>query len=122
MQNQSVSHGVSRPSLMSWFENPLDHIWISQNATAPGFVVGRRASAMSMFLRGVLLKVLVLLSLGSSAAWAECEQHDKQTWNWQDTKSETMIAQSGSEPGDLLLAGSSDDDDSMDDEEDDSQT
>ncbi|VVM77599.1 hypothetical protein PS862_04209 [Pseudomonas fluorescens] len=76
---------------------------------------------MSMFLRGVLLlKVLVLLSLGSSAAWAECQEHDKQAWNWQDTQSEMMIAKSESEPGDQGQGGSADDDDSMSDEEDDS--
>ncbi|VVO36538.1 hypothetical protein [Pseudomonas fluorescens] len=80
---------------------------------------------MSMFLRGILLlKVLVLLSLGSSAAWAECQEHDKQAWNWQGTQSETMIAQSGSEAGDQSLAGSSEEDDSMDGDEgeDDTQT
>jgi len=80
---------------------------------------------MSMFLRGILLlKVLVLLSLGSSTAWAECQEHERQAWNWQGTQGETMIARSGSEPGEMLLAGSTDEDDSMDGDEgeDDSQT
>ncbi|MEX5683127.1 MULTISPECIES: hypothetical protein [Pseudomonas] len=80
---------------------------------------------MGMFIRVVLLlKVLVLLSLGSSAAWAECQDHEKQAWNWQGTQGETMIAKSESEPGDQGQAGSAGDDDSMDGDEgeDDSQT
>ena len=70
---------------------------------------------MNMFLRVILLKVLVLLSLGSTAAWAECPDHDKQALNGQFGHSELMIAATESE-------GSADDDDSMNDEEDDSAT
>ncbi|WPN57211.1 hypothetical protein [Pseudomonas sp. P9_31] len=73
---------------------------------------------MSIFQRIVLLlKVLVMLSLGTSAvAWAECENHEKQALNGQGVHSELMIA-----------ATESDDDDSTDDpdsdeEEDDKQS
>ena len=41
----------------------------------------------------LLLKVLVLLSLGTSAvAWAECENHETQALNGQGVHSEQMIA------------------------------
>ncbi|RON19715.1 hypothetical protein [Pseudomonas frederiksbergensis] len=73
---------------------------------------------MSIFQRVVLLlKVLVMLSLGTSAvAWAECQDHEKQALNGQGVHSELMIA-----------ATESDDDDSTDDpdsdeEEEDKQT
>ncbi|MBK5303597.1 MULTISPECIES: hypothetical protein [Gammaproteobacteria] len=64
---------------------------------------------MSIFQRIVLLlKVLVMLSLGTSAvAWAECEDHEKQALNGQGVHSEQMIA-----------ATESDDDDPDADEED----
>ncbi|PQP05666.1 MULTISPECIES: hypothetical protein [Pseudomonas] len=63
---------------------------------------------MSIFQRIVLLlKVLVMLSLGTSAAWAECTNHGEQAWNGQGVHSEMMLAASES--------GSSDDDDSTDD-------
>jgi CHASE3 domain sensor protein len=73
-------------------------------------------SAMSIFQRIVLLlKVLVMLSLGTSAvAWAECEDHEKQALNGQGVHSEQMIA-----------ATESDDDDpdaDEDEEEEDKQT
>ena len=56
----------------------------------------------------LLLKVLVLLSLGTSAvAWAECENHETQALNGQGVHSELMIA-----------ATESDDDDPDADEED----
>ena len=72
---------------------------------------------MNMFMRGVvLLKVLVLMALGSSAAWAECPDHDKQALNGQSTYSEMMIAATTTDTDD----DSGDEDDSMDD--DDSQT
>jgi CHASE3 domain sensor protein len=69
-------------------------------------------SAMSIFQRIVLLlKVLVMLSLGTSAAaWAECQDHDQQASNAQGAHSELMIAASES--------GSSDDDDSTTDDPD----
>lgn len=73
---------------------------------------------MNLFIRGVvLLKVLVLLALGSSAAWAECPDHDKQAWHGQSAYSETMIASTTTTDTDDQ---SDDGDDSMD--EDDSQT
>lgn len=72
---------------------------------------------MNMFVRGVvLLKVLVLLALGSSSAWAECPDHDKQALNGQSSYSEMMIAGTTTDTDDQ----SDDGDDSMDD--DDSQT
>lgn len=72
---------------------------------------------MNMFVRGVvMLKVLVLLALGSSSAWAECPDHDKQALNGQGTYSEMMIAATTTDTDDE----SGDDDDTMDD--DDSQT
>jgi len=70
-------------------------------------------SAMSIFQRIVLLlKVLVMLSLGTSAvAWAECENHEKQALNGQGVHSELMIA-----------ATESDEDDPDADEEDEEDT
>ncbi|MGO4098895.1 hypothetical protein [Pseudomonas sp. TAF7] len=63
---------------------------------------------MSIIQRIVLLlKVLVMLSLGTSAAWAECTNHDEQAWSGQGVHSELMLAASES--------GSSTDDDSTDD-------
>ncbi|MFS2070994.1 hypothetical protein ACEN9D_19740 [Pseudomonas sp. CT11-2] len=63
---------------------------------------------MSIIQRIVLLlKVLVMLSLGTSAAWAECTNHDEQAWSGQGVHSELMLAASES--------GSSDDDDTADD-------
>lgn len=77
---------------------------------------------MNRFLRMMfLLKVLVMLALGSSGAWAECEEHDKQTLNGQLTQGGMMIATE-----DEGTAGDEDDDDSTidspADEEGDSQT
>ncbi|KNH26603.1 hypothetical protein ACS77_15075 [Pseudomonas syringae] len=68
---------------------------------------------MSIFQRIVLLlKVLVMLSLGTSAvAWAECENHEKQALNGQGVHSELMIA-----------ATEADDDDPDADEEDEEDT
>lgn len=80
---------------------------------------------MSIFLRGVLLlKVLVLLSLGTSAAWAECPEHEEQASNGHGAYSALMIARSESEPDDQGQGGSADDDDSTTDDADegDSQT
>ncbi|CAN7256933.1 MULTISPECIES: hypothetical protein [unclassified Pseudomonas] len=63
---------------------------------------------MSIIQRIVLLlKVLVMISLGTSAAWAECTNHDEQAWSGQGVHSELMLAASES--------GSSNDDDSTDD-------
>jgi hypothetical protein len=57
---------------------------------------------MSIFQRIVLLlKVLVMLSLGTSAvAWAECENHEKQAVNGQGVHSEQMIAATESDDDD----------------------
>ncbi|MBN3865002.1 hypothetical protein HCU66_22560 [Pseudomonas frederiksbergensis] len=78
---------------------------------------------MSIFLRIVLLlKVLVMLSLGSSAVWAECEDHETQASSGQVVQGDLMLAKSESEPGDLAQGGSTDDDDpDADEDEDDTQ-
>lgn len=56
---------------------------------------------MNMFLRGVLLlKVFVMLSLGSSAAWAECDEHQKHASMGQVAQGEMMLATSEEEQGD----------------------
>ncbi|VVM62275.1 hypothetical protein PS662_01368 [Pseudomonas fluorescens] len=68
---------------------------------------------MSIFQRVLLLfKVLVLLSFGMTAAWAECPDHDEQASSGQVTHSGLMIAASESEPGDQGQGGSAGDDDS----------
>ena len=66
----------------------------------------------------LLLKVMVLLSLGTATAWAECEDHDSQAFNGQVGHSGLMLAKSESEPGDQGQGGTADDDDSMTDEPD----
>jgi hypothetical protein len=74
---------------------------------------------MSIFQRIVLLfKVLVMLSVGMSAAWAECPDHGEQASSGQVTHTVLMIAKSESEPGDQDQGGSADDDDSTTDEPD----
>jgi hypothetical protein len=77
-------------------------------------------SAMNIFQRIVLLlKVLVMLSVGmSAAAWAECPDHDEQASSGQVTHPGMMIAKSESEPGDQGQGGSADDDDTTTDEPD----
>ncbi|RON18019.1 hypothetical protein BK660_22310 [Pseudomonas brassicacearum] len=84
---------------------------------------------MSIFQRIVLLlKVLVMLSVGMSAAWAECPEHGEQVSSGQVVHAAMMIAKSESEPGDEDQGGSKDDDDSTteepdtDEDEGDSQT
>jgi hypothetical protein len=75
---------------------------------------------MNRLLRVLLmLKVLVMLTLGSSAVWAECENHDTQASSGQVGQGELMLAKSESEPGDQGQGGSADDDDSTSDEPDD---
>jgi len=75
---------------------------------------------MNRLLRVLLmLKVLVMLTLGSSAVWAECENHDTQASSGQVGQVELMLAKSESEPGDQGQGGSADDDDSTSDEPDD---
>ena len=67
----------------------------------------------------MLLKVMVMLSLGTATAWAECEDHDSQAFNGQVGHNGLMLAKSESEPGDQGQGGSADDDDSTTDEPDD---
>ena len=56
---------------------------------------------MNRLLRVLLmLKVLVMLALGSSAVWAECEDHETQASSGQVGHGELMLAKSESEPGD----------------------
>ncbi|WP_207285283.1 hypothetical protein [Pseudomonas sp. FW300-N2A2] len=66
----------------------------------------------------LLLKVLLMLALGSSAVWAECEDHESQASSGQVTHTGMMIAKSESEPGDQGQGGSADDDDTTTDEPD----
>ncbi|RON54626.1 hypothetical protein [Pseudomonas frederiksbergensis] len=85
---------------------------------------------MSIFQRIVfLLKVLVMLSVGMSAAWADCPAHGEQASSGQVAHTGMMIAKSASEGGDQGQGGSADDDDSTteepdtdDDDEGDSQS
>lgn len=67
----------------------------------------------------LLLKMMVMLSLGTATAWAECEDHDSQAFNGQVGHSGLMLAKSESEPGDQGQGGSADDDDSTTDDPDD---
>ncbi|MDN4542959.1 MULTISPECIES: hypothetical protein [unclassified Pseudomonas] len=74
---------------------------------------------MNRWLRVLLmLKVLVMLTLGSSAVWAECEEHETQASSGQGAHGELMIAKSESEPGDQGQGGAASDDDSTTDEPD----
>lgn len=66
----------------------------------------------------MLLKVMVMLSLGTATAWAGCEDHDSQAFNGQVGHSGLMLAKSEAEPGDMNQGGSADDDDSTTDEPD----
>jgi hypothetical protein len=66
----------------------------------------------------MLLKVMVMLSLGTATAWAECEDHESQAFNGQVGHSGLMLAKSEAEPGDMNQGGSADDDDSTTDEPD----
>ncbi|WP_448106314.1 hypothetical protein [Pseudomonas azerbaijanoccidentalis] len=74
---------------------------------------------MNRLLRVLLMmKLLVMLTLGSSAVWAECEEHETQASSGQGTHGELMIAKSESEPGDKGQGGAEGDDDSTTDEPD----
>ncbi|MXR31831.1 hypothetical protein [Pseudomonas sp. PICF6] len=70
---------------------------------------------MNAFLRAmILLKVVLMLSLGSSAAWAECDEHEKQAVNGQVAQGEWMLAANEEQqPGDQ-----DDDDSTIDDDPD----
>ena len=76
----------------------------------------------------LLLKVMVMFSLGTSMAWAECIDHGEQASSGQAGYAGLMIAKSESEPGDQGQGGADNDDDSTtdepdsDEEEGDSQT
>ncbi|AHL32165.1 hypothetical protein CD58_04360 [Pseudomonas brassicacearum] len=71
-----------------------------------------------------LLKVLVMLSLGSTAAWAECDEHEKHASSGQVTQGEMMfVANEEQVPGDQDNDDSTiDDPDADDGDEGDSQT
>ncbi|MGH8385088.1 MAG: hypothetical protein ACRESJ_06275 [Pseudomonas sp.] len=72
---------------------------------------------MNRLLRVLLMiKVLVMLTLGSSAVWAECENHETQASSGLAGHGELMIAASDSEPGDKGQGGAEGDDDSTTDE------
>ncbi|MFS2200657.1 MULTISPECIES: hypothetical protein [unclassified Pseudomonas] len=66
----------------------------------------------------LLLKVMVMLSLGTATAWAECENHDTQAFSGQVGHSGLMLAKSESEPGDQGQGGADNGDDSTTDEPD----
>ncbi|MBN3967267.1 hypothetical protein IMW75_18555 [Pseudomonas gregormendelii] len=66
----------------------------------------------------LLLKVLVIMSVGMSAARAECPDHGEQASSGQVGHSGLMIAKSECEPGDQGQGGSADDDDSTTEEPD----
>ena len=74
---------------------------------------------MNRLLRVLLmLKVVVMLALGSTTVWAECVDHETQASSGQAGHGELMIAASESEPGDKGQGGSAGDDDSTTDEPD----
>ncbi|RAI71248.1 hypothetical protein DOZ80_05230 [Pseudomonas fluorescens] len=66
----------------------------------------------------LLLKVLVMLSLGTSMAWAECTHHGEQASSGQAGYAGLMLAKSESEPGDKGQGGADNGDDSTTDEPD----
>lgn len=75
--------------------------------------------AMSIFQRIVLLlKVLVMLTLGTTAAWASSAMPSQGFNAAQGQAGVIMLAKSESEPGDQDQGGSKDDDDSTTDEPD----
>jgi hypothetical protein len=71
-----------------------------------------------------LLKVLVMLSLGSTIAWAECDQHDQHASSGQVVQGELMLAATDADAGDSDGDEGSEDNppESDEDEEGDSQT
>ncbi|MBZ9782440.1 hypothetical protein K9857_12930 [Pseudomonas sp. REP124] len=66
----------------------------------------------------LMLKVLVMLSFGTSMAWAECEDHETQASSGSVGQAGMIIAASDSEAGDKGQGGSAGDDDSTTDEPD----
>lgn len=78
---------------------------------------------MNRFLRALLLlKVLVMLSLGSNAVWAECVDHEQRASNGQVAQGELMLAASGEESDDEDSTDQPDTDDGDEGDEGDSQT
>ncbi|KAB0484790.1 hypothetical protein SAMN04490202_1787 [Pseudomonas reinekei] len=74
---------------------------------------------MNRLLRILLMmKVLVMLALGSPAVWAECEEHETQASSGQGANGELMLAKSEAEPGDKGQGGAEGDDASTTDEPD----
>jgi len=74
-----------------------------------------------------LLKVLVMLSLGSTLAWAECDQHDQHAWRGPVGQGEMMLAateqqQPGDQDDDDSSVDQPDTDDGDESDEGDSQT
>jgi hypothetical protein len=62
---------------------------------------GKKELAMNKLLRMMLLlKVLVMLSLGSTVAWAECDQHDQHASSGQVVQGELMLAATDADAGD----------------------
>ncbi|WP_339479031.1 MULTISPECIES: hypothetical protein [unclassified Pseudomonas] len=56
---------------------------------------------MSKLLRMMfLLKVLVMLSLGSTAAWAECDEHEQHASSGSVVQGELMLAATDADAGD----------------------
>ncbi|QXH95802.1 hypothetical protein HU749_005310 [Pseudomonas ogarae] len=47
-----------------------------------------------------LLKVLVMLSLGSTAVWAECDEHEKHASSGSVVQGELMLAATDADAGD----------------------
>ena len=69
-----------------------------------------------------LLKVLVMLSLGSTAAWAECDEHEKHASSGSVVQGELMLAATDADAGDPDDGEDDGSPDGDEDEEGDSQT
>jgi hypothetical protein len=71
------------------------------SAVRPRLYPEKKEMAMNKLLRMMfLLKVLVMLSLGSTAAWAECDEHEQHASSGQVVQGELMLAASDSDAGD----------------------
>jgi hypothetical protein len=61
----------------------------------------KKELAMNKLLRMMFfLKVLVMLSLGSTAAWAECDEHEKHASSGSAVQGELMLAATDADAGD----------------------
>lgn len=69
-----------------------------------------------------LLKVLVMLSLGSTVAWAECDEHEKHASGGSVVQGEWMLAATDADDGEDDDGSPIDTPDGDEDEEGDSQT